>query len=320
MKARLMRAWRSLGVAVAVVLLAACAGQGYRSHGPYGFASGADVARHLKERYDETFASCTKYPGDPDPKPVLLCSGILMRATQRGPGFYVWNPNPASPIKKGVSFSWLRRDAGFSNLVFNYKNGFIILPHYYADSPSDGYTQLFALCAYPYDAATVGRATGKLDGCGVYSGIPDSGPCQEQNIRGEPAWTAKFGNRGFYGNQCGFGLLPGTANAHLAFQAIGQIRLKLGNFGLQNEIMIGVWPQNDPKIPLEAFFYLSGSADGLSQARANQSEFVTLTRRWVPVIQVTLPGGPGGPASFLFRTADQAVPEPNRPPRQRRHA
>ncbi|URL57297.1 hypothetical protein IM816_11675 [Luteibacter flocculans] len=311
MKARLMYAWRSLGVAVAVVLLAACAGQGYRPHGSYGRASGAEVARHLQERYDETFRACMQYPGDPDPKPVLLCSGVLMRATRRGVGYYVWNPNPGSPVKQGVSFSWLRRDAGFSSLAFSYTNGFIILPRYYADSPSDGYTQLFALCAYPYDAATVGRTTGKLDGCGAYVGIADSGPCEAQGIQNSAAWIAQFGHRNFYGEQCGFGLLPGTPNATQAFESIGQIRSQLNKrFDLQNEIMIGAWAQDDARIPLEAFFYLAGSAPGLSEARQNQSEFKSVTNRWAPIIQVTLPSALGGAASFRFNTQDQQVPQP----------
>jgi hypothetical protein len=210
------RTLRTLGAGLVIVLLAACAGQ-FRdcrepgqawataqpevpvvapgASGPalapfkveprhsYGRAgSGETVARHLQERFDETFSACTRFEGDPDPKPAILCSGVIMRATLRGPGFHIWNPNPNSPVRNGVAFSWLRKDSGFSQLVFGYHNGFILLPHFYADDPDDHYTQLTVLCAFPFDAASWGRQSGNFDGCGAYTGIADSGPCQAQNI------------------------------------------------------------------------------------------------------------------------------------------
>ncbi|NID15196.1 hypothetical protein [Luteibacter yeojuensis] len=315
---------RALAMGFMVAVVAACAGPGPRygmsagtarppgqQRAAIGVAADTDgptVARHLTERYWENFASCTKYAGDPNPLPAVLCSGILMRATRRGGGYYVWNPNPSSPTPYGVSFSWLRVDSAYNGLVYDLTNGFVILPHFYADAPSDGYTQLTALCVYPFDGATNNRTGDRRDGCGAYPGIADSRPCQDIGVQDETAWLQRFANRGMYGNQCGFRITPGTPNAWRAFYAQSVIRQRLPAwFALHNEVMVGTWGQGDRRIPLEAFFYVAGKTVGLAEARANQQEFRSQTGRWVPVIRMTLPTVGGGGALFVYNPGDQAV-------------
>ncbi len=271
-------------------------------------SDGQAVARHLQDRYDDTAADCRKNASDPNPLPAVLCSGILLRTTVRG-NYDVWNPNLGSPLKYGVSFSWLRRDSAFGGLVFNYDNGFIILPHFFADSPSDGYTQLAVLCIFPFDADTLNRKGDKNDGCGQHGTTQGTGPCQAQKIETAAQWLAKFGaapNR--YRDQCGFTLTAGTPGASLSFQAQASIRTQLTQFfGIHNEVMVEKWAQNDAHIPLEAFFYDDRGA-GLASARLNQWDFQAATRRWVPIIKVTMPTAVNGPAAFTYVVADQQIP------------
>lgn len=302
MNTRIARGARALGMGTLFALVAMTSAA--------ADTSGPTVARHLTERFTETFSNCVKYAGDPAPLPAVLCSGVLLRVIKRGPGYDAWNPNPRSSTPNGVPFSWLRQDATFDRLAFGFTNGFIILPYLYADAPSDGYTQLTVLCVFPFDGATNGRTGGSRDGCGAYAGVAGSGPCQAQGITSSPQWLARFGAGGMYGNQCGFRLLPGTPDAWVAFQAHWLIRQSLPLlFHTHNEIIVGSWAQGDRNIPLEAFFYLVGNTAGLGEARANQVDFKARTGRWVPVIQLTLPNSPTGSAFFVFDTADQGIPQ-----------
>jgi hypothetical protein len=273
-------------------------------------SAGYLVAFHLQERYDETFPDCRKDASDTNPMPAVLCSGILLRTVKRGAGFDVWNPNPNNPQPNGVSFSWLRKDTGIKGLAWGNGSGFIILPHFYADDPVDAYTQLIVLCAFPVDGWTNFRESAEKDGCGASPGLAGTGPCQAQGILTSAQWMARFGSGGLNGNQCGFSLKPGTAGAYQAFAQISIIRgaIGVGAFNYQNEIMVGTWAQNDAHIPLEAFFYQPGFATALSESKLNQRDFHARTGRWVPVIRVTLPTVPNGPATFAFSPVDQDIP------------
>ena len=302
MNARIAHGWHALGMSVIVSFVAAWAVTSAAADTP-----GPTVALHLTQRFGENAASCVRSAGGP-PLPVVLCSGILLRTTRRGPGYDAWNPNPSSPTPNGVPFSWLRQDATFDRLAFGQTNGFVILPYFYADTPSDGYTQLTVRCVFPFDGATNVRTGESRDGCGASTGIAGTGPCQAQGIISATQWMARFGAGRLYGDQCGFRLLPGTAGAWEAFQAHWQIRQLLpSRFSTQNEVIVATWAQGDRRIPLEAFFYLGGDAAGLGEARANQVDFKARTGRWVPVIQLTLPATQTGSARFVFNTDDQGI-------------
>ncbi|MDF4004261.1 hypothetical protein P3W33_12745 [Luteibacter sp. PPL552] len=295
MDTRLISVWKRGFALLVVIGLAACApqaklssgdaGHGGRSISPTASATADDqlVASRLQARYDDTRATCASN------LPAILCSGLLMRATVRG-NYDVWNPNPASALKKGVSFSWLRRDVGFSDIVFGYSNGFIFMPAL----SSSGYTEVEVLCAYAFDADTFNRTGGANDGCAAHKATAGTNPCQAQGIFNAAQWLARFqyvNNR--YTQQCAFTLREGTPDAGTVFQAIGAIRAALpASFDLHDEIMLSTWPQNDPNIPLEAFFYLRGQG-GQAQAKANQADFQRKTGRHVPVVRITLPSAPG---------------------------
>ncbi|NID15197.1 hypothetical protein [Luteibacter yeojuensis] len=266
---------------------------------------GEDIARHLQARYDDTSPYCTK-PSDPNPQPAVLCSGILLRVSTRGPGFHIWNPNPGSPIKNGVPFSWLRRDAAFATPVWGKGSGYILMPRFATDE-SGGFRPLTVLCVFPFDGWTWERTGGNNDGCDQFGSDTHSRPCQAQNITTSHQWVTKFGWDPPNERQCGFALGPGTANAYLAFRAHMEIRQGAPNgFTKHNELMVGTWPQNDPALPLEAFFYVNGSG-GRGEAMLNQEDFFSAVGRWVPVIQVTMPVVPNGMAAFRYLKEDQPI-------------
>jgi len=309
---------------VMLVLLGGCAGvptqdalmstgmrQAHVSNAVQGAhdGEGATVAAHLQERYDDAVVDCRKYADDPNPLPAVLCSGILLRTVNRGAGYDIWNPNMSNAQPRGVSFSWLRKDNALGALARGYYTGFIILPHFYADSPGDGYTQLTVLCAFPVDGATDTRNSAEKDGCGP-STVAGTGACQALGITTSAQWMARFGNGALYQEQCVFMMKPGTAGAYQAFAQLALIRNALGSkaFDIQNEIKIGTWAQNDSHIPLEAFFFIAGNTAALNEAKANQQDFNTRFSRWAPVIRVTLPTAMNGPASFAYTASEQAIP------------
>lgn len=260
-------------------------------------ADGPSVAAALKARYANTVSSC------PGALPAVSCSGVLMRATVRG-AYRVWNPNPGSRTPRGVSFSWLRQDATFSGIVFNYTNGFIVVPYQTAMESPGRYTALEVQCIYAYDSDTYNRTGGLRDGCSPHDTEKsvNTAPCQSQGIFNAAQWLAQYrkaANR--YTMQCGFRVSGGTPDAAAVFMALPAIRASLpGEMWLHDELMVTAWDQNDARVPVEAFFFLAGSAAGLAEARANQADFQAVTGHWVPVIQLTLPTSLNGPASFTY--------------------
>lgn len=324
------RCFRVFTTVMFVALLAACAGAPEHPASPVVASpptgvllskkyTGIEVRDNLRKRFAESTADCHT-ANNPKPLPAILCSGILLRATARGPGYNAWNPNPGSPITRGVAFSWLRHDSAFSDIVKNLNDGFILIPYFYADTPGE-FTQMTVVCIFPFDAATVDRVDSDPEdnnGCSANKHESGTGPCQIQKIYDADAWMKKFGmsaldifhNR--YWHQCAFLLLPGTQDAYRAFQAQATIRSRQSKwFYLQNEIMVGTWAQNDPKLPIEAFFYLRGETKGRTAAGLNQRDFAALSGRWVPVIEIKLPSksNPNG-ATFEYRPEEQALPEP----------
>jgi hypothetical protein len=260
-------------------------------------ADGATVARALQARYDSTVASC------PGAKPAVLCSGILLRATTRG-NYHVWNPNPSSRLPRGVSFSWLRRDSAFTGTVFNYTNGFIVVPYQTAAASPSRYTALAVQCVYAFDSDTYNRTGGLGDGCAAHDTAHrvDTSPCQAQGVFTASQWLAKFRTVvDRYTDQCGFRISDGTPDAAAVFMALPAIRTALsGDVWLHNEVLLSTWAQNDSRVPVEAFYYLRGHADGLAQARANVVDFRAMTGHTVPVIELTLPTSINGPATFTY--------------------
>ncbi|REF28483.1 hypothetical protein BDD26_3398 [Xenorhabdus cabanillasii] len=253
---------------------------------------GYEVARKITQRYFDN----QKYCGDDD-LPAFLCSGVLLRGTVASDKYHSWNPNPHSQESGGVSFSYLRHDVKFSELAFNYNNGYIFSP--YIENLADK-IHPETLCYFPVDASTAYRND---KGCGYSSGYPNGIPCQQQGITTAEQWVNNYVYVIQYNNpaQCGFDV-TGAGSADAFMQGI-KVR-SLIQLSENNEIILATWPQDIPdKLPIEAFFYRAG---GLSGAQHDQRDFHNITGVIIPIIQMTLPYN-NQDASFIYNPEDQAV-------------
>jgi hypothetical protein len=193
-------------------------------------------------------------------------------------------------------------------LAYSYDNGYIFLPVFYAGTKMTPEI----LCAYPVDAATNNRSS---KGCGEHIGVAGSGPCQAQGIFNATAWLAHYrsGNSS-HTHQCGFSVSDDlNTGASAAFNAVIQSMALMGmeSFNEQNELKIATWPDGSGmQLPLEAFFYLKGSAGGLSDAKNDQKDFKNVTGISLPVISVQLPAVPADAVTFRYLPADQTIALP----------
>ncbi|WP_415756197.1 halovibrin HvnA [Pseudomonas sp. LT1P18] len=250
-------------------------------------ASGAAVAATLTSRYNDTRQNCGKAS-----MPAFLCAGIMLRATVPSPQYSSWNPSPRSQTSGGVSFSYLRKDAKFSSMVWLYKNGFVLAP---VLARPTGTRQIEVL-------ATDQRED---PGCGLYKPRPArSNRCQSQGITTGDQWLANFRT---HNALCSFDVRDSMNNlgADSFYQTIRAHNL--GNFMAGRhqyiELILATWPQNIPReLPIEAFFYIPG---GLPGAQHDQTDYFAKTGGTVvPIIKLTMPTATTD-AVFTYIAADQ---------------
>jgi len=265
--------------------------------------TGEDVVRHLVSRYNDIRFKC-----DSESKPAFLCTGILIRGTSNSPTYHVWENSPASIEKGGVSVSYLRADSNFNKLALGYNNGYILTAYEFA--PAKAHPEI--LCFFAIDAATVHRDN---KGCGTYTGFPASAPCHLQGITTTAQWWAHYNANASDRRlkQCGLDVSDDRNSlAGPAFMAgIGGMRL-MGNesFQVPNELILSAWGNGLGKsLPLEAFFYLEGSA-GVTVAQRNQKGLEATDGIRIPIISVRLPSAMGEAAAFSYNENDQSKHEP----------
>lgn len=260
---------------------------------------GADTAADMTKRYADAAAGC-----GPDMKrPAFECSGILLRGTAPSKNYHAWNPSPGSVARGGVSVSFLRVDAEFNQLAYNYLNGFTF---YDAVSNPAGKEWVSVLCSFAVDAATGVR---DQKGCGKNTVKPVlSQACQLQNIFTAEQWLVNFKATGTQ-NQCGFDL-QGDNPAQAFNETLRATNLiSAQSFKMDNELIVATWPQDIPeRLPIQSFFYLKG---GLPGAQYDQVDFYKSTGLFVPVINIALPATRAADAVFTYNNADQVVPEGN---------
>lgn len=261
------------------------------------------VITDLTNQYKNVVSECGS-----ENSPDFLCSGVLIRATVASADYHSWDPSPASITSGGVSFSYLRKDAKFNSLAYGYTNGFIIYPG--NDAPS-GKIALSVLCSFPIDADTDNRSDA---GCGEYQSNTASRACQIQGIFTAQAWAQHYSDNGSsHSLQCGFGLDSRYTNIADAFsQTLQSMSLiSTESFSQQNELRIATWESGIPtQLPLQAFFYLNGSAAGLQGAQHDQSDYYTQTAGMVlPIVRVTLPQSSAQDVTFTYSASDQVVSE-----------
>lgn len=264
---------------------------------------GRQVARHLEERYVDTRPNC----GAPS-QPSFLCNGVMIRGTATDPNFHVWENSPTSIANGGVSASYLRSDSAYKKLAYGYTNGYVLNAYFYAADK----LHPEVLCFFPIDAGTVNRAD---KGCGATPAFAGSGPCHLQGVATAAQWLTHYYSHttGRHNYQCGFdvrderNLLSGPAFA-AGVTAMGLMGDE--SFNTQNEFRLAVWGNGLGKeLPLEAFFYLSGSG-GLPSAQYNQRDLKNTDGILLPIISLRLPATQGAPATFYYFDEDQTEPLP----------
>ncbi|WLG98663.1 halovibrin HvnA [Pseudomonas beijingensis] len=260
--------------------------------------SGVQIAAELTQRYNDIRDDC----GSPS-MPSFLCTGVMLRSTIPGDGYFTWNPSPYSRTSGGVAFSFLRKDAKFSGLVYGQNSGFIFYP--VLTRPADTF-QVEVLCAYPSDGATNNRDQA---GCGAHPYALDrSRRCQTIGVTTAEQWIA---NRQEYAwNLCGFDVSDDMNEmATSGFKETIRAH-NLGNFFAGTfdyiELVVATWPQHDnpTPVPLEAFFYTN---DGLARAQRDQMDYFNQSGRGVPIIKLELPQNPSADAVFSYLMEDQRV-------------
>lgn len=272
---------------------------------------GEYVAQKLNLRYIDLRPNCRGLS-----TPSFLCAGIMIRGTQKNPAYHVWNNSPASIAKGGVSFSYLRSDADFNRLAYNYTNGYIFMP--ILDSKGKLHPNI--LCSFPTDAWTESRADA---GCGEYPAYPGSDLCHLKDVNTAEQWWADYTSHPIERQrwQCGFDVRDSRNTlAGPAFAASQAARTLMGDEGFQkqNEMIVEVWPEDSGKdLPLEAFFYVEGSAEGLADAQYNQQDLKITDDVLIPIIKLRLPISdtraiytPDAPATFTYNPCDQTEPMP----------
>lgn len=273
--------------------------------------SGTQIADYLNEDYADIEKDCGG-----SSTPAFLCSGLLVRATDDfSTSFHSWDPSPSSQTSGGVSFSYLRTDSKYKSLAYDYDNGFIFYPYFWAPDDVGIDTDIDVMCAYPLDGWTIYRSDA---GCGASQDYPQqSQPCQDQGITTASQWYAHYkeGNSNHL-YMCGFTTSDNSSydTADAFYQNILSMA-KLGNesFNEQNELRLATWAQGkQDSLPIEAFFYIAGSSNGLDNARKTQQDFYNSTTEhiWVPVIKLKMPTSASEDAVFKYSASDQLIPEP----------
>jgi hypothetical protein len=275
---------------------------------PHAAMSGQEVADLLTKLYNRTDINCNGSLT----APAFLCSGVVLRVTDKRPGetHHVWNPSPTSVGNGGVSFSFLRADSKYGRLAWGKNNGFMLYPIFGA--PQDK-VDLDFLCSFPIDGWTWNRTTP----CGHHASFPASSQrCRSAGVTTAEQWKSVWdgSSTNHHIRQCGFDVSEATGKpASVPFYQSVRARGMLGaaGFNEQNEIVIKTWPQNmQNTLPLMAFFFIAGGDNaGLSEARNNQKDFYdsTTARIWVPVIRLIPPSVISGNASFQYVASDQLV-------------
>lgn len=273
---------------------------------------GEDIARQLTEYYSSTVQDC-----GPN-RPAYLCSGLMLRGTKHSPNSYVWNPSPTSINNKGVSFSYIRKDAKSDRLGLLRYNGYAIKP---SDAPSAANDlKLQVLCTFPLNAWTDNRDSG---GCGDNKDTAETEQlCNLSGIDTAQKWVNQFNafprtldNKTARERSCAYDVKVtlGSVAVKNFNTSLEAMRL-LGDtsFHRQSEIRVSTWDQNQQdKLPIFAFIYTKPV--GLASARLDQNDMYTKStnNRWIPVIKVTLPSKSSADAIFEYVPQDQMV-DPSR--------
>ncbi|MHC6227509.1 hypothetical protein ACYU03_22520 [Pseudomonas sp. X10] len=266
-------------------------------------STGERTAEALQRRYDSSVQSCGK------DSPAYDCSGIILRSTGFTEGWHAWDPSDSSIESGGVSFTYLRQDATFTDYVIGHSG---LVFHASGEVP-DGKKSIDVLCSYPVNADTNWRTQ---NGCGGRRGEEEIGrPCGEQGVIKASQWMTHFIEvaRRQARNQCGFSLGPDKvtrAEAIYNFSQSMEARLLFKQQGLiNNELRLALWPRGIPdQLPLQAIFYgwAGAASKALEDAMNIQRDFYVQSGGIkLPVIRIE--HNVDGRMLFMYREQDQSI-------------
>ncbi|VVD78541.1 hypothetical protein [Pandoraea anhela] len=224
---------------------------------------GYTTAAILNARYADTRRVC------PDGRSAYYCNGVIVRTTGWGTTFKAWNPSPGSVAAQGVSFSYLRADAGVNVLYWKGNDSGIVMSEFAAPVQHP----MVMRCIYSQDAST-----GIPDRCSRYV------RCKDVGVNSVATFNAYRMTRGY----CVWNVDPES------FQLSLEVRpyLSAGYPWPWNEAILAPWPQNAPlEIGIDAFFYMNGSLSGPQYV---QRDYMTTTGRFMPIVEINLSANNGG--------------------------
>jgi len=242
-----------------------------------------DIEKRLKSRYN-SLKKCK------NGKPAFQCSGIMMRGVNNKLKLkYAWNMKDMNKQKHAFSLAYLRRDQKFSSFPKDYDSGFIVYPHSKTPRKKNTYK---VYCSFPMDGYTDYRAG---HGCGKYNGDIMSNHCARQNIKSFVEWKLHFLKvlNNPLMRQCGFDMTKKSAAKYfdISIKANNFIQKHIKRFAFEhNELRMHSWNEKKArKIPIEAFFYLMGSARGKQLAEKYQDQFYSRGGGKVPIVGIRMP-------------------------------
>jgi hypothetical protein len=277
------------------------------------------VAHYMWRRYFNRSTTCPTYSGAPAQYnaaaanlPLTECVGIILRFTSRtSEPDGGWIPEAkslpgAQPAGGGVSAIFIRTDAKFTWAPWGDTHGFTLYPNQGKYGMPAGKQAVTPLCGYPYDGGTDGRTNG---GCGPKPGATVGGPCAPPTA---DAWRQTY-FKGGMGGQCSFDLSGSDAasafrellegiSPSLMGSALDNVKWK------ENELRLATWGTDDPSsaaLPVESFFYMAGTSDGLAGAQYDQLQYYKKTGQFVPIVQITQLSSLMQDYQFHYHSADQ---------------
>lgn len=264
-----------------------------------------NIANDLKARYNDSTKICS---GD---KPAYQCSGILIRGINQANKLpHAWSLKPENKQKESFSFAFLRHDQPFSSFPRGYDSGIIMFPQLKTPAGKNTYK---VYCAFPTDGGTDAR-TGH--GCGTYNNDPMSDHCDKVGITTYDAWVSNFNriknsnDTNFVARQCAFDMTISSRakDFDIIRQANQYIQKNSSKYYMRNnELLVHAWNEdNAAPLPIEAFFYLIDSTDGLKHAQEFQRDYYNqANKEFVPIVGIKLPQNPTDELTVRFNKNEQ---------------
>ena len=278
-----------------------CAGVGVNAK------ENANIANDLKARYSDSTKICS---GD---KPAYQCSGIMIRGINQANKLpHAWSLKPANKQKESFSFAFLRHDQPFSSFPRGYDSGIIMYPQ--LKTPTDKNTYK-VYCAFPMDGGTDARPG---HGCGMYNNEAMSDHCDRVGVTSYSAWVNNFNrimnsnDSNFISRQCAFDMTISSRakDFDIIRQANQYIQKNSSKYYMRNnELLVHAWnDDNAAPLPIEAFFYLIDSTDGLKHAQEFQKDYYNqANKEVVPIVGIKLPQSPSDQLTVSYKKSDQSI-------------